>query len=143
MDGLPGVECPDGDDGYGDESGGGAQDADVGLDLLDSVDYLRLLPRSLIAVVGEEEALLLVAGELSAIGEDGDEAGGDGSPDGEHGWYGVDCGFETHGCFFPLGVEIVAKGKGPGVSLSKCPHSQAGQVRAFAVREKHTAGQVV
>jgi hypothetical protein len=118
VDGLPGVQCPDGDDTDGDQSRGDAEDADVGLDLINPVDYLGLLAGSLGAVIGEEEPLLLVAGELSAIGEDGDETGGDGSPDGEHGRYGVNCGFEAHDCFFPLGAEISVEGKGPGVSFT-------------------------
>lgn len=82
--GLPGVHGPDGDDAYGECSGGDAENADVGLNLIDALDDLALLPLAVGVDVGEEETLLLVAGELTAIGEDGDETGGENRPDGQH-----------------------------------------------------------
>lgn len=62
MDGLPSVEGPDGYDADGDDGGGDTEDADVGLNLLDAAYDLGLLTLSIGVDVGEEEALLLVAG---------------------------------------------------------------------------------
>ena len=84
VDGLPGVEGPDGDDADGDDGGGGAEDADVGLNLVDALDDLALLALAVGVDIGEEEAFLLVTGELAAIGEDGDETGSEDGPDGQH-----------------------------------------------------------
>jgi hypothetical protein len=114
VDGLPGVEGPDGYDADGDDGGGSAEDANVRLDLLDAGDDLGLLALSIGVNVGEEEALLLVAGELTAVGQDGDEAGGDGGPDNEHGRNGVDCGFDVHVVSSPLGQSYQSMGsRGP------------------------------
>ena len=89
MECLPGVEGPDGYDAYGDDGGGDAEDADVGLDLFNAVDDLAVLTLSGWVGVGEEETFLLVTGELAAVGEDGDEACGEDGPDREHDGDGV------------------------------------------------------
>src|ERR1700712_3002476 len=103
VDGLPGVEGPDGYDSDGDEGGGSTEDADVGLNLVDALDDFGLLALEAGVEVGEEEALLLVTGQLAAVSKDGDEAGGDCSPDDEHSGDGVDGRFEGHGCSSPSG----------------------------------------
>jgi hypothetical protein len=59
------------------------------LNLVDALDDFYLLALTGRIDVGQEEALLLVPGELSAIGEKGDKTGCDCGPDNEHGGYGL------------------------------------------------------
>jgi hypothetical protein len=84
LDALPGVVDDHADDAGGDEAGGSAEDAQDGLDLVDAADDLVLL--LLLAAVGvfvEEELIILVAGELAAVHEEGKEADGQCGPDGQ------------------------------------------------------------
>lgn len=76
-----GVGDPDAHDANGDEGGGAAEDGDEGLDLADAADDVALTLLAVGVVTGEEKLLLLIAGELAAVGEQADEDGGERGPD--------------------------------------------------------------
>lgn len=82
-----GVSDPDPDDADGHKGGGGGKDADEGFDLPYAADDLGLaaLAASGGFILVKKELIVLVAGEGSAVGEQGDEAGGNDGPDDQEG----------------------------------------------------------
>lgn len=93
---LDRVRHPDAYDPGGKQAGDTGEELYEGLDLVDATNDLALLARTVGIVFGEEELLVLVAGELPTIGEEANEESGKDSPDNEQGWYGGEGGGESH-----------------------------------------------
>ena len=79
MDSDPGVSGPYCDDEHGKEGGGDSGGADVWLYPVDFINYFSLLALA-DGGFAEKETVVFVAGKLSAIGDQGDKAGGEDGP---------------------------------------------------------------
>lgn len=78
--GLDSIRDPDRNDTDGEQTRNAGEDANERLDLVDAADDFALLAWSVGIDLSEEELFILIAGELSAIGEETNEEGGDDSP---------------------------------------------------------------
>lgn len=99
---IPSVDSPERDDDDGDKTGGRTEDPNERVDLADSLNDLTLLAFAHGGGGVQEKSILLIARKLTSVGEERDEASGEGSPDDQHRGHSLNGGGNSHCEAFPF-----------------------------------------